>query len=149
MAKYITDEIKQLIGIESKPLTRDVDRGLIRLFAQAIGDPNPLFNDEHNARKTRFGGMIAPPTFCRSLVKGHLLRLEIPSLPKRLLDGGSDWKYYVPIRPGDRITVVTTLVELHEAEGRTGTMVFTVVENRYTNQFDELCATQRLTFINS
>ncbi len=148
MAKYITDELKKLIGIESKPVTRDIDRGVIRLFAQAIGDPNPLFNDETGARKTRFAGMIAPPTFCRTLIKGHLLKLDMPNLPKRLLDGGSHWKYFEPIRPGDRITVVTKLTDLRETDGRAGTMVFTVVENRYTNQFDDLCAIQLMTFIN-
>lgn len=148
MTKYLSEETKRLIGIESKPVFRDVDRGLIRLFAQAIGDPNPLFNNEGDARKTRYGGIIAPPTFCRALVKGHLLKLEIPDLPKRLLDGGSEWHYHEPIRPGDRISVVSTLTDLYETEARSGTMVFTVVENRYTNQFDQVCVVQRLTFIN-
>ena len=42
MAKYITDEVKKMIGTETEPVTLDVERGDIRLFAQAIGDPNPL-----------------------------------------------------------------------------------------------------------
>jgi acyl dehydratase len=148
MGKYISDEHKKFIGIESEPVTYDVERGAIRLFAQAIGDPNPLFNDEKLARKTRFGGMIAPPTFVRSLMPRELPRFEIPELPKRLLDGGSEWEFFEPIRPGDRITVVARLADLRETEGRMGTMVVRVTELRYTNQFDELCTIQRMTLIN-
>ncbi len=148
MVKYISDEHKKFIGIESEPITHEVERGAIRLFAQAIGDPNPLFNDEKLARKTRFGGMIAPPTFVRLLMPREMPRVDIPNMPKRLLDGGSEWEFYEPIRPGDRITVIARLADLRETEGRMGTMVVRVTEVRYINQFDELCTIQRMSLIN-
>ena len=148
MGKYISDEHKKLIGIESKPITHEVERGAIRLFAQAIGDPNPLFNDEQKARTTRFGGMIAPPTYVRLLMPSQMPSMDMPDLPKRLLDGGSEWEFFQPIRPGDRITVVARLADLRETEGRMGTMVVRVTEVRYTNQFDELCTIQRMSIIN-
>ncbi len=148
MGKYISDEHKKFVGIESEPITYDVERGAIRLFAQAIGDPNPLFNDDKQARKTRFGGMIAPPTFVRLLMPRELPRVEIPNLPKRLLDAGSDWEFFEPIRSGDRITVVARLGDLCETESRMGTMVVRVMELRYTNQFSELCSIQRMTLFN-
>jgi acyl dehydratase len=148
MGKYISDEQKKFIGIESEPITHEVERGAIRLFAQAIGDPNPLFNDEKVARKTRFGGMIAPPTYVRLLMPREMPRVDIPNMPKRLLDGGSEWEFYEPIRPGDRITVIARLADLRETEGRMGTMVVRVTEVRYINQFDELCTIQRMSLIN-
>jgi acyl dehydratase len=148
MGKYISDEPKKFIGTESEPVTHDVERGAIRLFAQAIGDPNPLFNDEKQARKTRFGGMIAPPTYVRLLMPGEMPRMEIPKMPKRLLDGGSEWEFFEPIRPGDRITVIARLADLRETEGRMGTMVVRVIEVRYVNQFDEVCTIQRMSLIN-
>ncbi len=148
MGKYISDEHKKLIGIESEPITYDVERGAIRLFAQAIGDSNPLFNDEQQARKTRLGSIIAPPTYVRLLMPRELPRMDIPNLPKRLLDGGSEWEFFHPIRPGDRITVIARMGDLRETEGRMGTMVVRVTELRYTNQFDELCTIQRMTLIN-
>ena len=101
--KYVTDEVRKQIGMQSEARVVEVERGAIRRFAEAIGDPNPLFNDEAAARKTRFGGMIAPPTFGRSL------SAAIPDVKLdmgesfRGLDGGSDWEYFEPIRPGDRI----------------------------------------------
>jgi len=144
--KYVTDEARKQIGKVSEPRTYDVERGAIRRFAEAIEDRNPLFNNEAEARKTRFGGMIAPPTFCRSMgAPIPNIQLNMPGF--RALDGGSEWEYLVPIRPGDRITSQAKLVDLREAPGRLGRMVFTVVETTYTNQFGEVCVIQRSTGI--
>lgn len=144
--KYVTDEVKKQIGTQTEPRVVEIERGAIRRFAQAIGDPNPLFNDEAAARKTRFGGMIAPPTFCRSL-GGEIPNVKLNMPQFRGLDGGSEWEYFVPIRPGDKITVVSKIADLREREGRLGPMVFITVEHSYTNQFGELCALQRSTAI--
>src|ERR1700723_3345611 len=65
--KYVTDEARKQIGKTSEPRTYDVERGAIRRFAEAVEDRNPLFNSERDARQTRYGSMIAPPTFCRSM----------------------------------------------------------------------------------
>jgi acyl dehydratase len=144
--KIVTDEVKKMIGSQTEPHVVEVERGAIRRFAEAIGDPNPIFNDEKQARKTRYGTMIAPPTFCRSLGGGFFsIRLNLQSF--RGLDGGSEWEYFEPIRPGDRITVVSRLADIREATGRLGPMVFIVTETRYTNQFDQLCVVQRSTAI--
>lgn len=144
--KYVTDEVKKQIGTQTEPRVVEIERGAIRRFAQAIGDPNPLFNDEAAARKTRFGGIIAPPTFCRSL-GGEIPNVKLNMPQFRGLDGGSEWEYFVPIRPGDKITVVSKIADLREREGRLGPMVFITVEHSYTNQFGELCALQRSTAI--
>ena len=149
MANKILDEesLKQ-VGRSGEPRTYEVERGAIRRFAEAIGDANPLFNDEHRARESRFGGMIAPPTFCRSMGSPIPdVRIGALGTSFRGLDGGSDWEYFHPIRPGDRITVQTRLADLRESEGRLGPMVFITLETTYTNQFGELCATQRSTGI--
>lgn len=144
--KIVTDELRKLIGSETEPRTFEVERGAIRRFAEAIDDRNPLFNDEAAARRSRFGGMIAPPTFCRSLgIAGVFFDLRLPLM--RGLDGGSEWEYFEPIRAGDRITVISRLAAIRESEGRLGPMVFVMVETRYTNQFDELCVIQRSTGI--
>lgn len=146
MAKYVTDEARKQIGKMGEPRTVEVERGAIRRFAEAIGDDNPLFHDEKAARETRHGGVIAPPTFCRSLMApGVEIKLDMEHF--RGLDGGSDWEYLHPIRPGDRITVQTKIADLRESEGRLGPMVFTTTETTYTNQFGQVCVIQRSTGI--
>ena len=42
--KYVTDEVLKQIGKAGEARTVEVERGAIRRFAEAIGDPNPLFN---------------------------------------------------------------------------------------------------------
>ena len=50
----ITQQMRDAVGVESEPITHDVEKGAIVKFAQAIGDTNPLFNDEAAARQTRY-----------------------------------------------------------------------------------------------
>lgn len=146
--KILNEEALKQIGKAGEARTYEVERGAIRRFAEAIEDRNPLFNDEQAARATHFGGMIAPPTFCRSM-GAPVPEIRLPALGQtsRGLDGGSDWEYLAPIRPGDRITVQTKLAGLREAEGRLGPMIFITMETTYTNQFGQVCVTQRSTGI--
>jgi acyl dehydratase len=146
--KLLNEEALKQVGKAGEARTYDVERGAIRRFAEAIEDRNPLFNDEHAARDSRFGGMIAPPTFCRSM-GSPIPDVRISALGQtfRGLDGGSEWEYFKPIHPGDRITVQTKLVDLRESQGRLGPMIFITMETTYTNQFGELCVTQRSTGI--
>ena len=122
----ITQQMRDAVGVESEQITHEVEKGAIIKFAQAIGDTNPLYNDEEAARKT-------PPAY------------ENP-YPANL-DGGSQWEYFHPVRPGDRITVTTKLADLFERPGRLGNMLFSVRETKYVNQFGQTVALQRTTGI--
>jgi acyl dehydratase len=141
----ITPEMKAAIGIESEPVSYDVEKGAIIKFAQAIGDNNPLFNDEQAARKSRHGGIIASPTFMRSLISNSPPSFKSPY--SAALDGGSEWEYFEPVRAGDHITVTTKIADLFERPGRLGNMLFTIRETKYVNQFDTTVALQRTTGI--
>ena len=142
----ITEAVRRAIGVESPPVTHTIELGAIRRFARAIGDPNPLFNDEAAARKTRYGGVIAPPTFLRSLMDDPArARVDVPYTG--VLDGGSDWEYFEPVRPGDRVTITSKVVNVYERQGRLGNMVFVITEFRYENHLDVEIAVQRNTLI--
>ena len=141
------EEIRRMaIGLEGQPVTTDIEKGAIERFAAAIGDPNPLWNDETKARKGRYGGIVAPPTFLRSVqVERPDLTFETPY--NLLLDGGSEWEFFEPVRAGDRITAVARIVDVIERSGRKGPMLIMVAETSYTNQLGELVATRRSTLI--
>ena len=143
----LTEEMRQqAIGAESPPVTTEVETGAIVRFAQAIEDDNPLFSDEAAARNSSYGGLIAPPTFLRSMGS---IRPPVPfELPlTRVLDGGSDWEYFEPVRPGDRISAVARIADITERTGRLGLMVITTVVVTYRNQLGEVAATQTSTSI--
>ena len=58
-------ELKSRIG-KPKPIrgwNREATKDAIWHFAEALGDDNPLWTDEEYASKSRYGRIIAPPTF--------------------------------------------------------------------------------------
>jgi len=125
----------------------EVERGHIKAFAEAIEDPNPLWNDETVARETLSTGMIAPPTFLRFIRTGRLQELPEDFPYNRSLDGGSQWEYFEVVKPGDKIKAVTTVTDLYKKSGRLGEMIFVLTTTTYTNQFNKLVATQTNTSI--
>ena len=144
---FLTEEMrKQAIGSKSDPVTIEVEKGAILQFAQAISDDNPIYTDEAAARKTSYGTLIAPPTFLRSM---RAVRPIIPfDLPfDRLLDAGSDWEYFQPVRAGDRITANAQITDISERTGRLGLMILVTTLITYQNQFDEITVTQTNTSI--
>ena len=142
----ITQEMRDAIGVESEPITHEIEKGAIIKFAEAIEDPNPLFNDEQPARTTCYGGLIPPPTFLRSIREGPA-KAQVRSPYPAVLDGGSEWKHFEPVRPGDRITVTTKVADILERQGRLGNMLFITRETKYVNQFGQVVALQRDTLI--
>lgn len=103
-------------------------------FAEALG-ARPEYTTPGPA-------LVAHPTFCVSY-KGH--KFFPDNLPEGLrgrmsFDAGKDVELGEPIRPGDTVTVVSTLHDVYEKTGRSGTMVFVVVRFTLTNQRGELLA---------
>ena len=147
MQSFLTEEMRQMaIGQESEPRVLEVEKGAIIKFAEAIGDDNPVYNDEAAARASRYGGLIAPPTFLRAAVAARPdLPFDVPF--ERVLDGGSDWEYFEPVRPGDRITAVSRIDDINERTGSIGLMLIQTIVITYTNQFDQVVATQTNTSI--
>ncbi|MDP6666377.1 MAG: MaoC family dehydratase N-terminal domain-containing protein [Dehalococcoidia bacterium] len=142
----IDDELRSFIGLETKPATYEIEKHAVARFACAIGDPNPVSWDEVAARKSSYGGLIAPPTFLRSLLAGDLPK-PYPEPFAHVLDGGSSYRFFEPVRVGDRITVTRKIVDLFEKHGRMGTMLFKISETSYVNQLGQLAATQTTTTI--
>ncbi|MBA4116191.1 MAG: MaoC family dehydratase N-terminal domain-containing protein, partial [Rubrobacter sp.] len=64
--------LEQFIGQRSEPVMNVVEKGAVRKFAEAIGDLNPLYMDEEVAKASRYGRLIAPPTFPRTFDYGEI-----------------------------------------------------------------------------
>ena len=59
----LLEEINRHIGTEAESIEYVIDVGSIKLFADSIMDPDPLYCDEEHTRTTKHAGIIAPPTF--------------------------------------------------------------------------------------
>ena len=65
------------------------------------------------------------------------------NLPKDLrigLDAGKDIEFGVPVRVGDVLTASSTVHDIFEKTGRTGTMKFLVLRTVITNQREQQVA---------
>ena len=45
-ASIITDEMRAIIGKESEPVTVEVDKSAVRMFARAVGYTDLIYYDE-------------------------------------------------------------------------------------------------------
>ena len=144
----ITEELQARVGVESEPKVFYVERGHIQRFAESIEDPNPLWQDEEYASKSRYGSIIAPPIFMLDMANTEFMEdlLKVPCPLPRLLNGGIEVEYYQPLKVGDTITTVAKLAELKEPKGRAGKMLLMFTEATYTNQRSELAMKCRWTF---
>jgi acyl dehydratase len=103
-----------------------VERGAVRKFAQAIGDLNPLYLDEEVAAKSRWGRLIAPPTFPRVFDFGRLPDLPLP--PAGIIHGDQSYTYTRPLFVGEDVHCHTHFKETYERKGSGGALRFLVFE---------------------
>ena len=146
----ITDEMRSMIEVESDTSVYEIEKGAIRRWADAIGDPNPLYHDEEYAKKRGYRSIIAPPAFIGQYafpVKSSQKQARIRSPFTRNLNGGNEYEFFKPVQAGDVITSTTKLAELFEREGRLGRMLFVIYETTYKNQNGEVVAKARNTSI--
>ncbi len=154
-ASVITDKMRAQIGVESEPLTVEVDKTACRMFARAVGYTDPIYFDEEHARSNGYRSIPAPvgflghpvynPNAPQSAGGGAYFRTDTPF--KRILNGGTDIEYFDTICAGDVLTAISKLVDLSEREGRMGPMLITVTETTYRNRDGKVVARARGTGI--
>lgn len=149
----ITNELQKLIGMTLETMVFKVEEGAIQRYAQAIGDPNPLYNDPDFASKTKYGRLLAPPGFTGWPVKAgrlsdtlleYLLKAGAPS---RLLDGGVEFEFIEPIGAGDVLTATTKIASISERETRLGKTLFNTLETTLVNPKGDVALKGWSTFI--
>lgn len=144
----ITEEARQMVGRDFvDTMTFEVEKGDIRRMAEAVDDPNPLWQDEEYAGKSKYGSIVAPPVFLMSFGLPQLqdAQMSVPIEAPRLLAGGVNYEYFEPVKPGDTITVQTKLSDLKEVETKLGKMVLILSERTFTNQRGQVVTRETLT----
>lgn len=114
------------VGRRSEPVRNVVGRDAVRLFAEAIADPSPLYRDEGAAKGSRYGRLLAPPTFPRTFDYGRIAGLELP--PAGLIHGEFRISYERPLLVGDELFCRLELKDSYDKEGRRGLLGFLVFE---------------------
>jgi|APFre7841882654_1041346.scaffolds.fasta_scaffold01877_11 acyl dehydratase len=150
----VPDSLKQYIGKVDPPHLREVEKGAIRRYADAVGDDNPLYYDEEYAKKSRYGCIIAPPGFfgwAKKTISSSegligLIGAMIEAGYAGILDGGMAYDFYLPVRVGDTLVGSPKVADIALKEGKTKMMILRF-ETSYTNQNGDLVAKSYQTLI--
>jgi acyl dehydratase len=101
----------------------EVTRGKIGEFADAIGDPSPLYHDAEAARAAGYPDVIAPPTFPivitvaanRNVVHDPGLGLNYAMV----VHGEQRFVYSRPLHAGDVVVAQSTISGIRQAKSLT------------------------------
>ena len=81
-ANPLTDAVKALIGVSAEKVEASspwgIEREGLRIFCNAIMDPDPRYWDDEFAKTTKFGGIITPPIYCSYIGRKTLQGVEDP-----------------------------------------------------------------------
>jgi acyl dehydratase len=107
--------------VYESPQPYEVTRVKIREFADAIGDPNPVYTDAATARAAGYEDVIAPPTFpiimamdgAGQAIVDPDLRLDF----SMVVHGDQAFRYTRPLCAGDVVTTTTTIADIKALGG--------------------------------
>ena len=103
-------------------------------YATACGETDPRW-------LTPGPALVAPPTFVFSLRGKHFVPKNMPiNLGRNSFDAGKDIEMGADVVPGDALTSISTVHDIYEKTGRTGSMTFVVFRTTVTNQRQEMVA---------
>jgi len=163
MSQEVYEKLLAMVGEEAGPFEAPnaVNEAMIRHWCEAMEDGNPLYSDEEYAKKSKYGGIIAPP----QMVQAYCMP---PLWPKRELqdplgkavqimdEAGyhgvvattTSQEYFRPMRPGDRLNSTIRLASVSpEKTTRLGKGHFITSEYIYKNQKGEVVCIQPFTIL--
>lgn len=138
---------KKFIGKKYAPAKYVVGWEKVKEYATAIGDKNPLYFDEEFAKNSKYGGLIAPPTFAvvyaGEPLKWLLLDKEMALNLMMLVHGEQDFEFGEVVRPGDVITTDCEVADIYEKKGKD----FVIARTESRNQKGEVVVRASWTFV--
>ena len=151
----ITDEMRQLLGVDYPPVVFDVDRSAIRLWARAVGYTDPVFYDEDSARRAGHPRLLAPPGFLGHARYGPDQEIGSTGPPirglnprlARSLNGGTEYEYIANVYAGDVLVATTRFIDFKERRGKMGDMLILSRESTFRRD-GEPVVLMRATVIN-
>src|SRR5215831_18101957 len=135
-----------LLGQEFSRYAQHVTRAMVLEYADIIGVTVPVHRDTQAAQARGYRDIIAPPTFVT-------WRGAQPIVPPEMgfsgtgINAGYVCTFSGVIYPGDTLIYSTSLVDMYEKTGRSGTMHFVVRQTTVTNQHGDVVAVLRNAFI--
>ncbi len=130
------DDLEPGKVLESRPVTITLE--MIQRYARSIGDLNPLYFDEEYAKKSRYGGLISPPSIHALFLfacTGHDHFMRTPGT----VNMGQNWFLKRPVRPGDTISLEARCLDKVIRKGN----IFAIHDNVFRNQDGDVVCSGR------
>lgn len=126
------------LRIDHSVNNEEATRLAVARFADAIGDPNPLWHDREVCTASPYGRPVAPPSFVMGCFSG--LQFGWPGLGA--FHSGSDITFHKPVFVGDTVTASCRYegFEGPRSSSFASVMVTDHFYNAYRNQHGELIA---------
>jgi len=158
------EELQAEIGKETPLVTGpyEVNKAMIGHWCEAMENGNPMYTDEEYARKSKYGGIIAPPEMMQTYIMAPIWpKKELPGGPggsvlQKLDEAGytaviatnTAQEYFRPLYLGDRVSCKSKIISVSpEKTTRVGKGYFVTWEYSYFNQKGELIGKQPFTVL--
>ena len=149
MADSLLEQLQATVGRELVLQAPDeIGRSAFRQYALAVGDFNPIYTDREQAAAIGLRDVMGPPTLVcdtwqyvdsdmdeRGDLAGRGFLGELTGLR-----AGNEYEFFQPVHPDDVLTARWVVKDVYERTGRSGTLIFQIIEATYYNQRDELLA---------
>lgn len=146
----VVNYFRTLIGTKKDSELGEVNHLLIRRYALAVGEKNPLYYDREFAKQHGYPDIIAPPNLVISIMEwglgekeGKLNKDGMPNaddfLPEgctgvRVMGGGEEKQFFRPVFAGMQVTLNSEVTNTYTKQGRKGLIAFLVYTNTYFDQ---------------
>jgi acyl dehydratase len=111
---------KKFIGKTWPAQSYDVCKEKIKEYAKAIKNPDPHYVDEEFAKKSKYGRIIAPPTFCvvfgANLIEPIFFDNELKLNLAMLVHGEQEFEFYEVVKAGDTVTTTSRISHIENKE---------------------------------
>ncbi len=153
--KAFEDKVHAYVGREVNAPQKgkdDVNKAMIRHWAEVMGDENPAYTDEEYAAKSSKGGIIAPPSMLQIWSMEGYPMAHNPSQDVQrelhnvfdehgfagVLGTNTSAEYYRDLRPGDEVHAHTVIDKISEQKAtQRGIGYFIETVTNFTDQNDE------------
>ena len=124
------------LRVDNHKFNEEATEGAIRRFADGIGDPNPLWRDIKHGKKSRYGSIIAPPSWVFSVLAG----VQFGWRGLAGFHSASEMEFYKPIKLDDKIRPEERFLDFEGPKSSqfAGRMIFDYFEEKCFNQNQEL-----------
>jgi len=135
------------IGVEHIEELGEVSAVLIKRYAAAVGDANPLYRDAEHARAAGYSDVVAPPNLLAAIINWgpgapyDRLREDgteadthlhgVPAAGVRVMGGGEEMTFTRPVVAGTMVTRATVIAEIDERSSSQGPMLVLRYRDHY------------------